>query len=290
MGHLANILPSTLAALLDAAGIEELMVNPDGVVWVEKLGEVSESSHVLSISERERLARHLASEWHIDLAPLMSGSIEQVRVQAVSPPLVEAPTFSFRLPGRRSFGLNEFGMDDDQCQYIKTSVRSGRSILISGGTSSGKTSFANALLDMPAFREARLVVIEDTPELQPRSRDVVRLCSSDEIGPRALVRTALRLRPDRLILGEVRGGEAYDLLQALNTGHGGSLTTIHANSPKDALERLLDLAREAVPGLGASAIERANFLTVQLGRVSGQRRVIDIVDHKTKTIEERSHA
>lgn len=92
------------------------------------------------------------------------------------------------------------------------------------------------------------------------------------------MRTALRLRPDRLIVGEVRGGEAYDLLQALNTGHGGSLTTIHANSPEDALARLLDLAREAVPGLSDSAVRRAGFCVVQLARVGGKRRIVAITD------------
>jgi type IV secretion system protein VirB11 len=274
--------------LLSQRNVEEIMINPDGAVWIESAGQLRKSDVHLGSHQREILARRIASQLNIDLAPLLSGSIGEARVQMVMPPLVRAPAFAFRLPGRSIFTLDDFRMTAAQRGFLDTAIGQSRSILISGATSSGKTSFANALLTLPAFANARLVTIEDTPELRPCSSDVVSLISSDEASPRALVRVALRLRPDRLILGEVRGGEAYDLLQALNTGHGGSLTTIHANSPEDALGRLLDLAREAVPGLSASAISRARFLVIQLGRLQGKRRLMSMVDCSNDTNPENT--
>lgn len=288
MTSVSDIFPDAIATALGDSDAEEVMVNPDGAVWIESAGEVRATGVHVDSRERETLARRIASHLQTDLSPLLSGSIDQMRVQVVMPPLASAPAFSFRLPGRRRYTLDDFHLSAGQRKALVEAIGNNRSIMISGATSSGKTSFANALLELPAFADARLVLIEDTPELQPCSKDIVSLLAGDEASPRALVRAALRLRPDRLILGEVRGGEAYDLLQALNTGHGGSLTTIHANSPEDALGRLLDLAREAVPGLSPATIFRARFLVVQLGRIQGRRRILAMSDQtQDKNTEDR---
>ncbi|MGF1475937.1 MAG: ATPase, T2SS/T4P/T4SS family [Geminicoccaceae bacterium] len=274
-------MPPALAALVAEAGVEEVMVNPDGRVWVERTGSLESTDISLDERVRETLARRLASSLGLDFSPLFTGTVGEARVQVVLPPLVKAPALTFRLPAARAFSLEDFFVSPAQRALIENAVASGRSVLVSGGISSGKTSFANALLALPAFASARLVVIEDTPELRPLSSDVVSLHAGEQASARELLRAALRLRPDRLILGEVRGGEAYDLLQALNTGHGGSLSTIHANTAEDALFRLLDLAREAVPGFSGNAIRRANPLVVQLGRRDGRRCLLSINDSNT---------
>jgi len=201
----SDIFPDAIATALGDSDAEEVMVNPDGAVWIERAGQVRATGVHVDSRDRETLARRIASHLQTDLSPLLSGSVGNMRVQVVLPPLASAPAFSFRLPGKRRYTLDDFHLTADQRNDLVEAIDGGRSILISGATSSGKTSFANALLELPAFAEARLVLIEDTPELRLCSKDTVSLLAGDEASPRALVRAALRLRPDRLILGEVRG-------------------------------------------------------------------------------------
>ena len=147
-------------------------------------------------------------------------------------------------------------------------------ILVAGGTSSGKTTFTNALLAETAFEDTRVIILEDTRELQCAAPNAVQLRThKDQVTLRDLVRSTLRLRPDRIIVGEVRGGEALDLLKAWNTGHPGGITTLHANSASGALTRLEQLVEEATTALPHALIGEAVDVIVFMSRASGARRV-----------------
>jgi pilus assembly protein CpaF len=215
-------------------------------------------------------------------------------VNVVIPPLaIDGPAVSIRRFGARRLGpeeLVELGtLSREQRDLLERAVSERRSILVSGGTGSGKTTLLNALSSFVAAGE-RVVTIEDAAELRLQQRHVVRLESRPasvesrgEVTVRDLLRNALRMRPDRIVIGEVRGPEALDLLSALNTGHGGALSTIHANSPDDALSRLATLALMAGVGLPHEAVaeqaRRGIDLIVQLQRrPDGARRVTEVAE------------
>ena len=171
------------------------------------------------------------------------------RLHAVIPPLaIDGPCVTIRRFGARAIPLSEFGAGGHGAAFLAEAVAGGWNLLVSGGTSSGKTTLLNAVSAL-IDRTERIITIEETAELRLAQPHVVRLEArpsnaegAGAVSVRDLVRTALRMRPDRIVVGEVRGGEALDLLQALNTGHDGSMSTIHANTPADALRRLATLA------------------------------------------------
>lgn len=266
--HVSGLLPSRVDGLIGPA-LEELSVNADGSVFRDCAGQRLLCDVRLSDKERDKAASLIADALGVDREPLFGGMVGKVRVQVTMPPRSpDGITFSFRFPPARRLTLAEFGLDDRFLDRIRN-----RSVLISGGMFGGKTSLANALLAHEPWCSQRLLVVEDAPELMPVTPDHVRLSGRDH---RELVKTTLRMRGDAVLVGEVRGGEAYDLLQVMNTGLKSTLSTIHANSPEDAKDRLLDLAREAVPGTPDKAVERANFVIVQLERVGGSRRVTHV--------------
>jgi pilus assembly protein CpaF len=212
------------------------------------------------------------------------------RLHAVIPPLaIDGPCITIRRFGARRIPLADFGVADDGAAFLRGAVAGGWNILISGGTSSGKTTLLNALSGAIDAGE-RIITIEETAELRLEQPHVVRLearpANAEGAGAvpvRDLVRTALRMRPDRVVVGEVRGSEALDLLQAFNTGHDGSLSTIHANSPADALRRLATLALLAGLALPFSAVVEqvgaAVDAVVQVTRgADGARRVVEIAE------------
>jgi pilus assembly protein CpaF len=228
-----------------------------------------------------------------ELSPMVDARLaDGSRVNVVIPPLaVDGPALSIRRFGAERPGpaeLVELGtLTEAQCDLLEAAVAGRRSILISGGTGSGKTTLLNALSSFIPEDE-RVVTIEDAAELRLQQRHVVRLESRPasvegrgEVSVRDLLRNALRMRPDRIVIGEVRGPEALDLLTALNTGHDGALSTVHANSPVDALSRLETLALMAGLGLPHEAIvaqvQRGIDLAVHLERgAGGNRRVAEI--------------
>ncbi|UDF04845.1 P-type conjugative transfer ATPase TrbB [Asticcacaulis sp. AND118] len=252
----------TLNAALADPMVIEVLVNPDGAVWLDRMddGRV-DTGTVLSAADRERIVRlvasHMATEVHAEspivsaeLPPLMSRRRGE-RFEGLLPPVVEGACFAIRKPASRVFALGDYVSDgmlsSTQARLLKSAVQDRRNILIAGGTSSGKTTFANALLAEVADLNDRVVLIEDTRELQCAARDVVALRTrSGVVSLSDLVRSTLRLRPDRIIVGEVRGGEALELLKAWNTGHPGGVATLHANSAIGALYRLEQLVQEAV--------------------------------------------
>jgi pilus assembly protein CpaF len=286
-----------LEDLLADPSVEEVMVNGPAQVYVERGGCI-ESAGVRFADEEElrnTIERILAPLGRrIDeLSPMVDARLaDGSRVNVVIPPLaVDGPALSIRRFGAERPGpgeLVELGtLTPDQGDLLETAVLGKRSILISGGTGSGKTTLLNALSRfIPAGQ--RVVTIEDAAELRLQQRHVVRLESRPasvegrgEVSVRDLLRNALRMRPDRIVIGEVRGPEALDLLTALNTGHDGALSTVHANSSVDALGRLETLALMAGLGLPHEAIaeqvQRGIDLVVHLERRSdGARRVAEI--------------
>ncbi len=279
--------------------VEEVMVNGPDRVYVERQG-VLEATEVRFEDEEElrnaveRILAPLGRRVD-ELSPMVDARLaDGSRVNVVIPPLaVDGPALSIRRFGARRPGpeeLVELGtLSAAQRDLLRDAVGARRSVLVSGGTGSGKTTMLNALSSFISPGE-RVVTIEDAAELRLQQSHVVRLESRPagvegrgEVTIRELLRNALRMRPDRIVIGEVRGSEALDLLTALNTGHDGALSTVHANSPADALSRLETLALMAGLGLPHAAVaeqvQRGIDLVVHLERLSdGRRRVSQIAE------------
>jgi pilus assembly protein CpaF len=288
-----------LEVLLADPAVEEVMVNGPGLVFVERGGRI-EATDVAFENEdelRNAIERILAPLGRRvdELSPMVDARLaDGSRVNVVIPPLaIDGPAVSIRRFGARRPGPDELvalgTLSAEQRQMLEAAVAGRRSVLVSGGTGSGKTTLLNALSSFIAPRE-RVVTIEDAAELRLQQPHVVRLESRPagvegrgEVTIRDLLRNALRMRPDRIVIGEVRGGEALDLLSALNTGHDGALSTVHANSPADALSRLETLALMAGVGLPHAAVaeqvQRGIDLIVHLERrADGARRVVEIAE------------
>jgi len=202
------------------------------------------------------------------------------RFQGQLPPIVEAPAFAIRKRAKITYTLEDYVeqgvLTPPQLEQIRQAVIDRKNILVAGGTGSGKTTFANAILAEEAFRRDRVIMIEATPELQCSADDCLRLLtrpSEPKVTMGDLMRMSLRLRPDRIVVGEVRGPEAYDMIKAWNTGHPGGVATVHANGLDQAVDRLGDLIQEAgVGGLSQKLMKVINFIAF-LSRVNEQRAV-----------------
>ena len=293
-------------AWLDREDVTEILVNRPGEVWVEAAGAERMAAHATPEVDdllMERLAGQIARVTHQAVnreRPLLSAVLPGgARVQMVGPPatrkhwalairrhrMVDLPLDAWR---REGGGVSAPELDQllraarDPIDFLREAVARRATILISGGTSSGKTTFLNALLrEVP--RDQRVVLVEDTPEIQLSGGNGVGLIAvKGEMGearvtPDDLLQAALRLRPDRIVLGELRGSEAVSFLRAINTGHPGSFTTLHANSPKGALEQLALMVMQA--GLGLSRADTIAYarsvidVVVQLDRQGGARGV-----------------
>ncbi|AEG50376.1 P-type conjugative transfer ATPase TrbB [Sphingobium chlorophenolicum L-1] len=279
--------PAIAAALADAQ-VVEIMVNPDGVLRLDRLGEGRiDTGARLDPAETERIIRLVASHARTEVhanAPILSAELPPhddgkagERFEGLLPPVSTAPCFSIRKPAARIHRLVDYVtdgiMDAKVALALSTAVVERRNILVAGGTSSGKTTLANALLHEMAKRDERIILIEDTRELQCAAPDTVALRTRPGVVTMAdLVRSTLRLRPDRIIVGEVRGSEALDMLKAWNTGHPGGIATVHANSARAALYRVEQLVAEGVVTvprrLIAEAIDMVAFIS---GRGTGRR-------------------
>jgi pilus assembly protein CpaF len=288
-----------LEVLLADPAVEEVMVNGPGRVFVERGGRIEATEVEFADEEelRNAIERILAPLGRRvdELSPMVDARLaDGSRVNVVIPPLaIDGPAVSIRRFGARRPGPSELvalgTLSAGQRQLLETAVARRRSVLVSGGTGSGKTTLLNALSSFIGPGE-RVVTIEDAAELRLQQPHVVRLESRPagvegrgEVTIRDLLRNALRMRPDRIVIGEVRGPEALDLLTALNTGHDGALSTVHANSPADALSRLETLALMAGVGLPHAAVaeqvQRGIDLVVHLERrADGARLVTDIAE------------
>jgi pilus assembly protein CpaF len=286
-----------LEPLLKEPSISDILVNRHNKVYIERNGKLSETSvrfkddaHLLHIIEKivSQVGRRIDEAQPIVDARLADGS----RVNAIIPPLaLDGPCLSIRRFGRHVITREEMlqyrTVTPGMLQFLSACVQAKGTILISGGTGSGKTTMLNAL-SRYIPEEERIVTIEDTAELQLQQRHVVKfetrppnLNKEGGINQRQLLRTALRMRPDRIIVGECRGAEALDMLQAMNTGVEGSMSTVHANTPRDAFSRLETMVMMAdleIPGrVILQQLASAIKLVVQVSRLQdGTRKIVSI--------------
>jgi type IV secretion system protein VirB11 len=272
--------------------VVEVMANPDGSLWVDRAGVGREKLGRIEASAAETTIRLLASHMGETVTPdrpAVAGVLPRSgeRFQGVLPPLAERPVFAIRKRATVIFTLDDYVtkgiLSALGADVIRRAVIDKKNILVAGGTGSGKTTLVNAVLAEPAFRNDRIVIIEDTKELQCPAEDKVELLTKST-EPRVtmtdLLRMTLRLRPDRIIIGEVRGPEALAMLKAWNTGHPGGVATIHANSAADALRRIEDLVGEASQIIPKRSIASAVNLLVFIERVAAHpgRTVRTIVE------------
>lgn len=279
--------PAIAEALADPLVIE-IMVNPDGALRLDRLdGGRSDTGTVLDPAQTERIIRlvasHLRTEVHAgspivsaELPPHGQGAGE--RFEGLLPPVSTAPCFSIRKPASRVYTLLDYVTDGimtaEAARLLGRAVVERRNILVAGGTSSGKTTLANALLAEMAQLDERVILIEDTRELQCAAPDVVALRTrAGSVAMADLVRSTLRLRPDRIVIGEVRGREALDMLKAWNTGHPGGIATVHANSALSALYRIEQLVQESVVTVPRPLIAEAIDLVVFIAGRGLARRI-----------------
>ena len=280
---LRTALGSAIAGFLEDPQIVEVMLNPDGRLWIDRLSEgLADTGERLSAADGERIIRlvahHVGAEVHAG-APRVSAELPETgeRFEGLLPPVVTAPAFAIRKPAVAVFTLDDYVaagiMTAGQAAVLRVAVASRRNILIAGGTSTGKTTLTNALLAEVARTTDRVVLIEDTRELQCAAPNLVALRTRDGVASLSdLVRSSLRLRPDRIPIGEVRGAEALDLIKAWGTGHPGGVGTIHAGSALGALRRLEQLIQEAVVTVPRALIaETINLVAVLDGRGSARR-------------------
>ena len=280
---LTTALGPGIAAWLDEAAVVEVMLNPDGRLWVDRLGSgLADTGERLSPSDGERIVRlvahHVGAEVHA-AAPRVSAELPGTgeRFEGLLPPVVAAPCFAIRKPAVAVFTLDDYVaagiMPAGAAAALTGAVSARDNILVAGGTSTGKTTLTNALLAEVAKTSDRVVLIEDTRELQCLTPNLVALRTKDGVASLSdLVRSSLRLRPDRIPIGEVRGAEALDLLKAWGTGHPGGIGTIHAGSAIGALRRLEQLIQEAVVTVPRALIaETIGVVAVLAGRGTDRR-------------------
>jgi P-type conjugative transfer ATPase TrbB len=280
--------PVIAQALADRL-VVEVMVNPDGKIWIDRIGEGrSFTGESLAASDADRILRLLAD--HVGEVvtrdrPRISATLPETgeRFQGAFMPIVASPAFAIRKRPEVVFGLDDYVergfMTPAMAEALRVAAETRQNLLIAGGTGSGKTTLANAILAEPAFAADRVVLIEDTAELQCAAEDKIEMLTKrtePAVTMTDLVRDTLRLRPDRIVIGEVRDGSALDLLKAWNTGHPGGLATIHANSAAEALTRLEDLIGEVTQRVPRRAIAQAINIVVFIERTATGRRVRDV--------------
>ncbi len=280
---LRTALGPAIAGFLGDASVVEVMLNPDGRLWIDRLSEgLSDTGERLSAADGERIVRlvahHVGAEVHAG-NPRVSAELPETgeRFEGLLPPVVAAPAFAIRKPAVAVFTLQDYvaasTMTAEQAEILRQAVADRRNILVAGGTSTGKTTLTNALLAEVSKTSDRVVLIEDTRELQCAAPNLVAMRTKDGVATLSdLVRSSLRLRPDRIPIGEVRGAEALDLLKAWGTGHPGGIGTIHAGTALGALRRLEQLIQEAVITVPRALIaETIDVVAVLSGRGSTRR-------------------
>jgi type IV secretion system protein TrbB len=288
---LYHALGPLVAEALSRPDVVEVMANPDGSLWVDRAGIGLERVGQIEQSAAETTIRLLASHMGETVTPdrpAVAGVLPRSgeRFQGLVPPLSERPVFAIRKRASIVFTLDDYVskeiLSPAGADVIRSAVAERKNILVAGGTGSGKTTLVNAILAQPAFKNDRIVIIEDTKELQCPAEDKVELLTKNtepQVTMTDLLRITLRLRPDRIIIGEVRGPEALAMLKAWNTGHPGGVATIHANSASDALRRVEDLIGEATPVIPRRSIASAINLIVFIERTAETpgRQVSEIV-------------
>ncbi|WP_246591294.1 P-type conjugative transfer ATPase TrbB [Aminobacter anthyllidis] len=280
---LRTALGPAIAGFLEDPLIAEVMLNPDGRIWIDRLsGGLEDTGCTLVAADGERIIRlvahHVGAEVHPG-NPRVSAELPETgeRFEGLLPPVVAAPAFAIRKPAVAIFTLDDYVaagvMTAQHATALSQAVAARANILVAGGTSTGKTTLTNALLAEVAKTSDRVVLIEDTRELQCAAPNLVALRTKEGVVSLSdLVRSSLRLRPDRIPVGEVRGSEALDLLKAWGTGHPGGIGTIHAGTGIGALRRLEQLIQEVVVTVPRALIaETIDLVAVLSGRGSARR-------------------
>jgi len=285
--------PEVLALFSDPSTIE-LMLNADGQLWVERLGgRVVPAGHI-PLHRAEAIIRDVAGFHGKEagkLTPLLEAEfpLEGARFAAQLPPVVSAPTFAIRKRAIAIFALEDYlpkaVMTEAQLVSIQAAIAARRNILVIGGTGSGKTTLVNAIINgmVEHAPDERLVIIEDTGEIQCAAENCVLYRTSPEVSMTGLLRATLRMRPDRILVGEVRGPEALDLLMAWNTGHEGGAATLHANNAAAGLTRLstlINMHRDSPDPLERDRmIGEAVHLIVHIARTpEGGRKIVEVLE------------
>jgi len=283
-----DMLQSAMGAVVTNAlndpSVIEVMANPDGKLWLDKLGVGRvDTGERIKPDDAERIVRLVASHIRQEVnpdTPIVSAELPGggERFEGLLPPIVSAPCFSIRKGAVSIFTLDDYvsagTMSKNQADALQYAVTSRLNILIVGGTSSGKTTLANALLAEIAKTNDRVLILEDTRELQCTAKDTVALRTyGAKVTLADLVRSTLRLRPDRIIIGEVRGPEALDMLKAWNTGHPGGITTVHANSAIAGLARIEQLILEGISSVPRTLIAEAVDVIVYISGRGEARRI-----------------
>lgn len=280
---LRTALGPSISAWLEDPAVIEVMLNPDGRLWVDRLAEgISFTGLILPAADGDRIVRLVAHHVGVEVharSPRVSAELPETgeRFEGLLPPVVAAPAFAIRKPAVAIFTLDDYVragiMSPSQADALRQGVSSRRNILVAGGTGTGKTTLINALLAEVAKTSDRVVLIEDTRELQCAAPNLVAMRTKDGVATLSdLVRSSLRLRPDRIPIGEVRGAEALDLLKAWGTGHPGGLGTIHAGTALGALRRLEQLIQEAVITVPRALVaETINLIAVLVRDGHGRR-------------------
>ena len=282
--------PELLAALHDPKTIE-IMLNADGKLWQERMGEPMRCMGTLRGAQAQAIIETVAGYHGKEVTrqkPILEGELplDGSRFAGQLPPIVPAPTFAIRKKAVAIFTLDQYVesnmMSAAQQQTLVTAVAAHRNMLVIGGTGSGKTTLVNAIINQMVIHDPseRVFIIEDTGEIQCAAVNHVQYHTSLDVGMTALLKTTLRMRPDRILVGEVRGPEALDLLMAWNTGHEGGAATLHANNAKAGLDRLAMLIsmHPDSPKPIEPLIGEAVHIVVHIARTNEGRRIQEIIE------------
>ena len=276
---------------LENPDVIEIMLNPDGSLWIEKYGQDHDRIGAIPVAQGRLILSQVASGLNLTVnerSPIVEGEfpLDGSRFEGTFPPIVgPGPSFSLRKKASRVFTLEEYRLSGsimpEAVTIIEDAVRQRQNIVVVGGTSSGKTTFVNAVIDA-VYRltpSHRLIILEDTAELQSKSPNTVFLRTSvlAEIDMRKLAKVSMRYAPKRILVGEVRDSAALEMLKLWNTGHPGGISTFHADSAEEALERLEELVEEAGFGPKQKLIGRAVDLAVYMEKTSDNRRQISSI-------------
>ena len=274
-----------IKCMLNDESVIEIMLNPNGELWVERVGQgVQREDTKIEPADAERIVRLIATLFGREIGvenPSLAGRIPKynARIQAMVPPIVQAPSFAIRKPSGIIYTLDDYVnqgvMSQEQATYLEGAVLDKKNILVGGGCGSGKTTLGNALLDVVSKTEDRLFIVEDNPELNPKVKNRFDVLVNKNYTYQEAIADSLRLRPDRIIVGEVRDSAALDMIKAWNTGHPGGIATVHANSTHLMLERIVSLIEEAVPVANKRMIADTIDICVYIGvdRKTHQRKI-----------------
>lgn len=290
-------LGSVIMGALRDPDVVEIMLNPDGRIWIEKLGQEMQTVSEMDPAQSRLIISLVASGLETVVTaenPIVEGELplDGSRFEGLLPPVVSSPSFTIRKKASRVFSLEDYVqagiLIPDLIPVIRRAIANHKNILVVGGTGSGKTTLVNALILAlsESCPEDRLLILEDTMELQSKSPNTVFFRTSDFVDMRRLVKVTMRYRPTRIIVGEVRDGAALELLKAWNTGHPGGIATVHANSAAEGLDRLEELVAEATSAPKQKLISKTVGLVIFIERAPGGRRIselLEVTGHQAET-------